>query len=269
MEKKQSAVELLVFIKENFQPGQKINAKALKKLYLDDNLNVSYFMTQLVKKGEIIQLQRGLWCLPGEAPINNHWTILYISKIEKNILDVISEMELHSENGLSRFGLESLKEKLSEEEVGLLTDLIPKLKSANIISCVGNGEKGKIIEVKDSTFLKYMTEPELIKEISLTDLEIDQRIKRFISEEERKGKRITEIVEEKSTKEELLLTCLTEIETLTKTKDTLEKEISGLEKELKAIKSLISESEAEKQFAELIANMDPDRRRNIFKKLLS
>lgn len=266
--KKQSAKELLLFIKENFQPEQKIDTKSLKKIYLDDSLNVSYFMAELVKKGEIVQLKKGLWCLPGKAP-SDHLDILYISKTERNILDIIFKMDLRSENGLSRFGLESLKEKLSEEEKNLLPDLIPKLKNANIISCVGNGEKGKIMEIKEYTFLKYMDESDLIKEVSLTDLEIDKRIKRFISEEERKEKRAEEIIEEKSIKEENLLNCLTEIETLTKTKDILEKEISSLEKELKKIESLLSESETEKQFAKLISNMDPDRRRSIFKKLLS
>jgi hypothetical protein len=268
MEKKQSALETLEFIKKNFQPGQKINAKTLKKLYLDDTLNVSYFMSQLVKKGEITQLQRGLWCLPGKAP-SDHLGVLYISKIERNILDVIFKMELRSENNLSRFGLDSLKELISEEEKNLLVDLIPKLKNAGIISCVGNGEKGKILEIKEHIFLKYMTEPELIKEISLTDLEIDQKIKRFISEEERKEKRANEIIEEKSTKEDELLTCLAEIETLTKTKDILEKEISSLDKELKKIESLATESEVEKQFVKIMSDMDPERRRNIFKKLLS
>ena len=269
MEKKQSVTELLIFIKEKFQPGQNFNGKTLKKIYFDDTLNVSYFMAQLVKKGEIIQVSRNLWSLPGEAPNDNALAVLYISKIERHILDIIFKMELHSENNLSRFGLETLKELLSEEEKSLITDLIPKLKSAEIASCVGNGTQGKILEIRDNIFLKYMTEPELIKEISLTDMEIDQKIKRFISEEERKEKRAKEIIEDISTKEDKLLICLTEIETLSRTKETLEKEVSGLRQELKKIESVATENEVEKQFVELMSNMDPDRRRNIFKKLLS
>ena len=269
MEKKQSVAELLIFIKGKFQPGESFNGKTLKKIYLDNTLNVSYFMAQLVKKGEVMQVSRNLWSLPGEAPSNNALPVLYISKTERHILEVIFKMELHSENNLSRFGLETLKELLSEEEKTLITDLIPKLKRAEIASCVGGGTQGKILEIRDHIFLKYMTEPELIKEISLTDLEIDQKIKRFISEEERKEKRAKEIVEEISIKEDHLLTCLTEIEVLSRTKETLEKEVSGLQKELKKIESVAIENNVEKQFVELMSNMDPERRRNIFKKLLS
>lgn len=269
--KKQNATELLLFIKERFQPGENFDAKKLKKAYLDDNLNVTYFMAQLMKKGEILQIKRGSWSLPGSArnEKNIHLPILYISKAEKNILEAIFNTDFHSEiNGLSRFPLDKLKAFLSEDEIALLPDLLPKLKNINVVSCIGDGSKGKILEIKDELFLKYMTEIDLIKEISLTDLEIDQKIKRFISSEEKKRKKIIELAEEIAVKEDELTVCTEEIEKLSKDKERLEKEILNLRGEVKKIEVLIDD-ETESQFIQLMSKMDPERRRNIFKKLLS
>ncbi len=263
---KQSVKEVLTIIQEKFQPGESFNSKQLREASNDENLNVTYFMSILVQKGDILQIKRGLWSLPGESKDLSDTKPLYISKAEREILNAVFKMDLKSENGVSRFGLNKLLELLTKEESELVTDLLPKLKSVGILSCAGNGTQGKILEIKEDLFLKYITDPEAIKEVSLTDLEIDQKIKRFLSEEHKKQNKSVEISEKIEVAEKKLLEVLAQIEVLETNKGLLEKEIKGLKQDLGKVQN--SGNEVEKQFVELMTNMDPERRREIFKKIL-
>ncbi len=258
--------EVLNCIQKHFQLGEPFNSKQLKDAYMDENLNVTYFMSIIVEKGDAVQIKRGLWSLPGgERNVSNIKT-LYISKAEKRILDAILKMDLKSENGISRFGMNKLSEILTEEESVLLPDLLPKLKSVGILSCVGTGTQGRILEIKDDLFLEYVTDPDVVKEISLTDLEIDQKIKRFLSEEDRKRNRSLEISERLESVEGELLKVLTQIETLETNKELIEKEIKSLRQDLSRLQN--TNDDVERQFIDLMAGMDPERRREIFKKIL-
>lgn len=261
---KVNAKEVLDCIQKHFQPGKPFDSKLLKKVYMDENLNVTYFMSILVEKGDAVQIKRGLWSLPGDN-VSDIKT-LYVSKAEKSILDAILKMDLKSENGVSRFGMNKLSEILTEEESALLPDLLPKLKSVGILSCVGTGTQGRILEIKDDLFLEYVTDPNVVKEISLTDLEIDQKIKRFLSEEDRKRNRSLEISERLESAEGELLKILTQIETLETNKELIEKEIRSLRQDLSRLQN--TNDDVERQFVDLVAGMDPERRREIFKKIL-
>lgn len=260
---KQSAKEIIEFLREKFV-GRKFGAKELKEAYQEPNLNVSYFMSILVNQGAVVQIKRGLWSLPERS--SSESKTLYVSRAERGILDAILKMELKSENGFSRFGINKLIEILNEEESALLPDLLPKLKNVGILSCAGTGTQGKILEIKDELFLKYVTDPDSIKEISLTDLEIDQKIKRFLSEADRKQNKSLEISERMEIAQKNLAETLNQIKALETNKDLLEKEIKELKQDLDKLKD--ANDEVEKQFVELIANMNPERRREIFKKIL-
>lgn len=134
------------------------------------------------------------------------------------------------------------------------------------MSCVGTGTQGRILEIKDDLFLEYVTDPDVVKEISLTDLEIDQKIKRFLSEEDRKRNRSLEISERLESVEGELLKVLTQIETLETNKELIEKEIKSLRQDLSRLQN--TNDDVERQFIDLMAGMDPERRREIFKKIL-
>lgn len=262
---KESADQILLIIKEKFTETETFDTKKLKSIFANKNLNISYFMNVLVKKGKVTLVRRNLWSLPKIKKTN--LTPLYISRAERKILDAILKIELKTENGISRFPLGKVKDLLSEEEKTLVTDLFPKLSNLGIISCVGTGACGKILEINDDLFLKYLTDSELIKEVSLTDLEIDQKIKNFLSEEEIKSKNLEEISEKLVVVESELFEVVAQIESLEKIKESLEKDIKGFKEELNNNQNQTNGND-EKEFIRLMANMNPEKRLIMIKKIL-
>ena len=209
------------------------------------------------------------WMVPVDEEISSEKIQpLYVSTEEKNILQRIFDMELRSINGKSRFNLKKLKEITPVEQIDLIPNLLPKLKSLSIMTCIGNGVGDeKIMEINETLFLKYMIDDH-IKIISITDIELDKRISHLISEAERKhrlGKTVAEELEEKASK---LRTCLEEIKNLEKQKEALEKEVKSLQSEHDKLNQIDEESIIEQQFIVSLSEMSPERRRAIFKKVL-
>ena len=270
MEKKNiGQEEVMIIIKDNFSPGQPFSNNNLKKVSFIADLNANYFLNLFAKKGLIEKLSRSSWMLPIDESIpSDKIKPLYVSAEEKNILQKVFDMELKAVNGKLRFNLKKLKEIISEEQVDLINDLLPKLKNLGIMACVGNGVGDeKIMEINENLFLKYMIDDH-IKIISLSDAEIDRRINHLISEAMRKNQLKEEVAEELEEKTSKLQICLEEIKNLEKQRESLEKDIKNLQSEHDKLNQIDEESITEQQFIVSLSEMSPERRRNIFKKVL-
>ena len=272
--------DVLAIIRHNFVVGQVFSAKDLYAFLAINIVPMNYFLTSLKNKGELEKLARNRWALPISVehldPKDQNSTfemcldlpsvtnVLRISLKEKEILQIIFEMDLKSKEGKSRFGLDHLKSRLSKEQQFLLPELLPKLKSVGILCCLGEGKgQERIMEMDDALFLEYSTGESM--EITLfSNTEIDEKINLFVSQIQDQlemGEEINSEIEKEAT----------ELQSINSQIVTLETKRRLIEENLQRLKekaSRLNTEEYPKDFIESLSKMAVEQRRSFFQKII-